>query len=273
MTGKKEVLSESVQHPLTLFPSAVGVLGSLSVALFGASPMLAGIALGGWAVGAGSLAYQYFVRGDEIALTALKRERERNEKRATALLAELGRSLAAHAKSAQHSVSAREHAEQAFQQLSLIGAAYADYRRLLGQRLEPHELSFARYASAGEQVYLSVLDNLRSVSSRLDSVQSIDKNYIRERLDKLKKLQKLARADVDEETALRKRLGVEQAQIDKVNELLTENEKALTEFGQANASMVEMKALSADGRGTELDSALRELTDLAARAKKLAGAT
>jgi hypothetical protein len=107
----------------------------------------------------------------------------------------------------------------------------------------------------------------------LDSAKSIDHAYIVTRLNALKTIarnKKTQPADVEEEATLVKRLELRTKQLDKVNELLTENEKALTEFGHANASLVEMKRLGSHTSGAELESAMKDLTDLAERAKKFA---
>ena len=61
------VLSSTVQHPMTLGPAALGILGGTATLLFNLGPL--GVAAGacGLGLGLGSFCYNYFLRKDVFA--------------------------------------------------------------------------------------------------------------------------------------------------------------------------------------------------------------
>jgi multidrug resistance efflux pump len=142
-------------------------------------------------------------------------------------------------------------------------------KNLLGERFKPTELTFSRYFVAGEQTYLAVLDNLDSIASRLQSVSAIDERHATARIAAIGRQKKIAPADEEEIEALKARLALREAQLDRVNTLLTFNENAITEFDRVNNAVAEVKGTRAQA-SVDLETAIAELEALAARARKLA---
>lgn len=258
----KIILHESLQHPLTLFPTAVGLLGSLTTVLFGASTIVTGMAIGGLAVGAGSWAVNYFLRKDSFLRHHLMKLQAQSERKMKSVLKILETNL----KNSAFQEDAKEHANQALQQFALIQQSFENFRQILSEKLDSKEITFNRFLMTGEQVNLAVLDNLQSVATRLKSISTIDPEYIQNRMMALQKLKKKERADEDEAKTLILRQTLRDEQMSKVNELLTYNEEALTQLAKANAAIVEMRGL---GRGSsvELSEATGELEVIAKRAK------
>ena len=56
---------------------------------------------------------------------------------------------------------------------------------VLNSRLEAGEMTYARYLSSAQHVYLAALENLREVAVAEQSVSAIDDNYIDQRLEEL----------------------------------------------------------------------------------------
>jgi hypothetical protein len=112
------------------------------------------------------------------------------------------------------------------------------------------------------------LDNLSSIEARLSSVSTIDLDYHQERLRALRNQKSLAPADHEEIRTLEERKALRDAQFDKVNTLLTFNEEAITEFDRVNTAIAEIKGARAQ-TAVDIESAMRELEVLAARARKL----
>lgn len=254
---------ESLQHPLTLFPTAMGLLGSLTTILFGANPVTASVAVGGLAIGAGSWAVNYFFRKDIFLKSHLLRMQAESERRMTTLLRDLENNF----KLQQLPVDATEHAQQALQQLRLIQDSFGNFKSILSAKLDSREITFHRFLVSAEQVNLSMLDNLQNISTRLKSIGAIDPDYIRKRIEVLDQLKKIEATDENERETLKARKTIRDEQLSRVNELLTYNEQALTQLAKANSAIVDMR-----GKGghtsMELDTATLELEEIAQRAKK-----
>jgi hypothetical protein len=149
--------------------------------------------------------------------------------------------------------------EQASEQLRQLGDRFRNFQKLLTEKLSPSELTFGRFNGAAENVYLSVIENLRTILSELRSLESSDPGYAQDRLKQA--------TDGAEITALKERLALRDTRVTKVRALLSENEKALTQLDQA------ISAIGAMGTGpklasTDLDTALQELEEIAQRARK-----
>ncbi len=81
----RAVLTETLQHPLTILPAAAAAVGGLYMGLLGAGPLAFGLTLGSAVVGAGSWIVNYFLRGEAFAerhVSAL-RDARRDHRHAT----------------------------------------------------------------------------------------------------------------------------------------------------------------------------------------------
>jgi hypothetical protein len=258
------VFKESIQHPLTLFPTALGILGGLGTALFGVSPIVASVATGGIAIGLGSFLVNYFMRADGFVQNHLQEVHRQAVLQMQSLLDQLKANL----KKKEIPLDNLRYAEQAVDQLDHLTKMFEAFKNLLNQKLKPSELTFGRYFTTADQVQLAVLDNLNGISVKLSSIASIDLFYIEERLKSLSQQLQLDPTDHDEIQTLKTRKKVRQQQMDQVNILLTYNEQALTQLAVTNAAIADMKGVG--GRSnTDLNSALQDLEILAKRAQNL----
>lgn len=263
---KRAVLSKSIQHPLTLYPTAVGVLGVLALGLFGPSAAVVGAIGAGFGLGLGSWATHYFLRGDRLASEHLREAHEVLEQRKRELLS----GLAARLKEAKRHPGVADYVSQAVEQLNMIQQRFETFRSLLGDKIRPEEISYGRFFVVGEQVFLAVLDGLHSIAARLHSISTIDPRYIDQRLKALNRLKTLAPADHEEAATLKAREDLRERQLHRINELLTFNESAITEFDRVNTTVAELRGASSHTR-TDIESATQELQVLVDRARKLAG--
>jgi len=144
------------------------------------------------------------------------------------------------------SIQGVEHfAAQGAEQFTRIREKFENLREILAQKLNTGELTYGRYFGTAEQVYLSVLDNLRDVVNLLNSVSSIDADYINSRLYELSKHKNPTEADKQEVETLNERKQLRESQSQKVDVLLTLNEKAMTQIDQTTAAIAEMKTVMA----------------------------
>ncbi len=136
---------------------------------------------------------------------------------------------------------------------------------VLNRRLEAGEMTYARYLSTAQQVYLAALENLREVAVAEQSVSAIDDDYINQRLEEL--------VDQEDETATAERTSLEdrrslrETQEKKVADLLAQNESAMTLLDRTATALADAPI----GRQPQdAEAAMEALQEMADRASKYA---
>lgn len=127
-------------------------------------------------------------------------------------------------------------------QMELAAGRFEKMRALLGLKFDITELTYARYYGVAEAAYLSVVDNLHAAAISLVSL------------------------DVKDTSADAERQALRQQQLTKVRQLLTLNEKAITELERVSAALGEVKTRRGEG-SQSLDAVMEQLAELAKRAK------
>jgi hypothetical protein len=151
-------------------------------------------------------------------------------------------------------------------QLRAIQEKRDNLTEVLSRRLDAGELTYARYLTTAQQVYLSAVDNLHEVAIALKSISAIDEEYIDSRLDELNE-------SVNGEAAERERSSLEGRKVlrlsqeNKVAELLGQNESAMTAMDRTATALADAPI----GRTPEdAEAAMSALEELAQRAAKYA---
>lgn len=261
---KRLALSRTLQHPLTLYPTALGVLGAVGIGLFGPITVTVAAAVAGLGFGLGHLATQVLVRSDSVAAQHYRELRAQLDAKRAKLIDELEQNL----KQGWETEGCKVHADQGQKQFNMVQKRFDTMQSLLGSKFDPAELTYSRYYIAGEQAFLAVLDTLDNIVAHLRSASAIDPQYNDERVNALKHQKTLAAADGEELRTLKERMALRDTQLDTVNTLLTFNENAITEFDRVNAAIAGIKGVKSQ-TSVDLDSAMRELETLSERAKKL----
>jgi len=256
---RQAIQQESLLHPLTLYPSALGLLSGLAALLYQMPLLFAGMG-GLLAVGAASSVVNYFFRKDAISQKYLGLLSKRFAKQRQHLLKTLERDL--HTCSEMKGL--KRYAQQGHKQFSKIEHKYKKLHSLLNQKFKTTELTHGSYLGAAEQVYLSVLDNLVSIVSLMQGIGSIDPEYIKQRHRQLEKLEHIDEADEREFKTLKKREKLRTKQMLQVNKLLTDNEESMTVLDETIAAIAALET----GNGlasVDLETAMEHLQELAGR--------
>ena len=251
------VVSRSLQHPTFVYPAALGTLGGLGALLFGGPPLLiigAAVAAGAAAVGLG---VNCVLRRDAIAKQYLEVANSQILAERTAML----QNLEAELKKAGN--------QDATRQFERFREKIRAFEEVLADKLQPGELTHARFLGIGEQVYLSAIDNLRGVVSASRGEAAIDERYIGERIAQIERAPKRSEAKERELAGLREQLRVDTEQRTKIESLLAQNEEALGRFDTAIAAITDMKT-GAERATMDMESAMGELARIAKRARDYA---
>ncbi len=165
-TIKQAVLSNAVQKPLTVYGAAAAFLGSGFALMVDANPLvLAAIGVGA-TLSAANWLWEYTVKGDKNANAFVAQYRSELEQRRREALRELVAELQA------------LDDDQASRQLELFQQKYENFVEVLDRKLTPGELTYNRYLSIAEQVFLGGLDNLENAALAIKSVSAIDVDRI-----------------------------------------------------------------------------------------------
>jgi hypothetical protein len=148
-------------------------------------------------------------------------------------------------------------------QLQAIGEKRDNLVAILGRRMDAGELTYARYQSTAQQVYLAAVSNLREVAIAKRSVSAIDTDYVDARLTELRAADPAAaQAEI---TSLEDRRALAITQEAKITYLLAQNESAMTLLDRTSTALADAPiGLTPQETEAALD-ALKELADRAGR--------
>jgi len=136
---------------------------------------------------------------------------------------------------------------------------------VLNRRLEAGELTYARYLSTAQRVYMAALDNLSEVAVAERSISAIDSEYIDSRLGELAELDtESARA---ERASLSDRQALREDQERRVADLLAQNESAMTTIDRTATALADVPI---GKQAQDADEAIAALREMAERASKYA---
>ena len=258
------VLNTALQHPATIFPGALGLVGIFGLLVLGPSAWLISLAAGGLCVGTGNCIFNFFFRGDAIAKEYIQKLQERLED----YKQQLRDSAREEFEMLEQCSFASAYVGQGLQQFDMIHEKFENLKEILQSKMNTSELAFTTYFGTAEQVYLAVLDNLKSAALILKSIKSIDNNgYIKNRLKDLKKIAQPTPADQNEIETLNKRKEIYDKKMEEVNALLTQNEEAMTELDATSSALASVKT-SESLSSVDVETAMKELGELAKRAQK-----
>jgi hypothetical protein len=154
-------------------------------------------------------------------------------------------------------------AGQAVEQLRLLREKRDNLSLVLKQRMDAGELTYGRYAGSAQKVYEAAVEGLQEVAVALQSVSTIDVDYIDEQLAVLL-------SDDDDDVAgdvsasLAERKGMFEGQHQRVARLLAQNERSMTVIDRTATALADIPT---GKRHTEdADRAIAELEQLAERA-------
>ncbi len=136
---------------------------------------------------------------------------------------------------------------------------------VLNRRLEAGELTYARYLSTAQQVYLAALDNLSEVAVAERSISAIDTEYIDSRLGEL--LEQDGESALSERESLNDRRSLREDQEKRVTDLLAQNESAMTMIDRTATALADAPI---GKKPQDAEAAMAALQEMAERASKYA---
>lgn len=151
-------------------------------------------------------------------------------------------------------------AETALNQFEQGEERFEQLQARLAAKFEPTELTYGRYLSAATLVHEAMLGNLWEVEALLNHLDSLHAPHTMPQIEKLRRA-----AQGGEGLPERLRLGEETEA--KIRDHLAYNDRALTELDRVIMAVSDIQTSKSSPR-VDLESAMDELRELAARAKK-----
>jgi hypothetical protein len=249
--ARRAAFFDLLQHPLTLWPPALGMATGVGLGIFGiaSGPFSATVAMGGIGIGVAHWAWRFFGQGDACVQQHYAQLHEQFEK----LKRQKSAELAADLKSlgCQQGQTQVTQFEDKFQNLLAV------FRRVLSE----NELTFSRVMGTAEQVYRSGLENLERVVTLLLNVKDMDREDITARIAVLEKKSPRTHADETNLKALQDQAGVFDQTQQEVDELLAGNEEALATMDKAGNAAIRIKDRSASQTPREIMAEAMGLLD------------
>jgi hypothetical protein len=250
---RKAVLQKTLQRPTVLYPTAVGGLGALAAILLGPSLIFIAPALLGLGGGFVWWLLDYTLGKNKHSAEVLRQFRERLSGQRTAALTRLQGQLNA------------LNFEVGLAQLQQFQAKFDAFNALLGRKLDPAELTYARYLGMTEQVFLAGIDNLNRCADTLLALGTIDKDKLQARIRVLETDQVDSPGQDLEIKTLRERLLFHEAQMCKTDQWLAQNEGAMSQMDHVMAAIADMET-TAGQASMPMEAAMQELKTLVERA-------
>ncbi|NRA64153.1 MAG: hypothetical protein HRU19_06685 [Pseudobacteriovorax sp.] len=256
----KVVLSDTLQHPLTLGLATVGIFGGAASFLFSLGTLPALVGIGGISLAALSWIVNYVFRKDIFAARHIQKLQKMLDDHREETIKTISREFT----NLREEPGLKEFCEQGTEQFTRSKIRYDNLVGILKSKISTSELTFSRYQGTAEQVYMAILDNLVQVIHSLQSIKPIDFNYINQRFTALSELNELTKADENEIATLNDRKSLRKNQTDLINQILTQNEEAMTMLDKTSLAIAQMN-VGANRSDQALEHAMSDLEELAKR--------
>ena len=249
----KAIMKNSIQHPMVLYPGAIGILGGAAAILLGPTLIPVAAAAAGGVISIGALLTNFTFRKEQITNDYVQ-----------SLHQQLSQSREQSLNELEHKLE-QANSEQGLDQLERLQEKFELFEDILSDKLNPGEISFNRYLGIAEQVFLSVIDNLSEITTRFNSIQAIDIEFINHKmleLDRQKSIDEHQRLEME---SYSKRQNIYNEQHKAIKKLFSKNESAMTVIDETTAAISGITTRK--GMSTlDLETAMKELGQLASRA-------
>lgn len=247
--AQKAAFSDSVQHPFTLWPTAMGVMGGVGALMFATVPIATIITLGGVTIGTANWAYRFFVKRDSNMQKYYDTLHERFEVLKSRQVRMLVNKLS--------ELGCPEGSEQ----VGKFDEKIEILREILGKVLSTGELTYSRFMGTAETVFNTGIQNLGRVVNLLTSIRDIDREDLENKIKKIQKKGSLTKSDQTLLDAYQKRVSEYNSVMTEVSQLLAENEQAITAICEASTAAARIGDREAKMTPEEKMRDARELLD------------
>ncbi|MCE2571365.1 hypothetical protein [Motilimonas eburnea] len=248
---KQTVLAHTLQSPLVLYPTTLGLVGMAYAGLIESSLLAWSLSGVGLTLGGISWLVSYFIKGDQFAKNAIDRYHQQLVAQRQQAMGQLQQQLK------------QFKQKEGLYQVEQLNNKFSAFQTVLNNKLDQSEITYVRYLSMAEQVFLSALDNLSDAVSSLQGIAAIDSQHIKRQLSQLDDSE-LGQA---KSKALQERLDLFHDTHARVAKLFTENEQAMTELDRVSSQLAQISTQSGHAE-LDIEQAMTELRLMAERVNR-----
>lgn len=150
--------------------------------------------------------------------------------------------------------------EKAKDQMNLIKNKYKTFEDILKTKFDITELAYDKYHTVADEVAFSVIYNLNELVMNIKANNSINKKELEEKIKKA--------INEEEKEILNDRLSIYENRLIKMQKILINNEKAITELDKFTEKMISINTDNYNAEN-ELFEALNNLSKLSEQAEKI----
>lgn len=133
---------------------------------------------------------------------------------------------------------------------------------VLNGKFKPTELTYTKYYIISQQVLEAGMNNLLSITNKKITLNAIDSVQLKRRINGFAK--STDPLDIEERNTLQERLDLYNSESQKIERLLVENEKAITQMTITAKAISEVDTVDLEGK-RKMDEAMLELRDAVQR--------
>lgn len=231
-------------------------LGSILFSvLFGFSYFKFLLILSIFGIGLSSWIINFFVRSDKFKISYVEQLNNLIKEHTEQKLKELRENLKKH----KDNQAARQ-LEQFIKKIEIL-------IDILKHKFDEDSLTFQRYYGIAQEVYLSGIDNLSDILMAHKTIESIDLNYINDRINAIGAKNQTGNAVKKELDALHRSLESHKEQEIKIQDLIAENEMALSQMDETTISISEISKSKDRQAQIDMENSMKALSELKERSK------
>lgn len=206
-------------------------------------------------LGVGSWIYNFFINGDKFEKNYVKALRtqlvEKSNRKKISLKEDL----------------TKFKLDRGYRQLVQFDKKFENFADVLKSKFNTSQLTYSRYLAIGQEVYLSGIDNLFEIILALKTINTIDTGYIKKRLKELEQENLNNKIYQKEFKALSRSMKSHSDQKTRIEELLAENEAALSKFDETIIAISQISKIKDRSSKVSMENAMKELQELIHRSK------
>ena len=221
--------------------------------IFGAETLMLVSSIGLLGAGVSSFGYNYFVRKEHHEAKYLEKLQKDLERQNKKKLNDLKKNLSNEFQNGQ------KFAQQGNSQIEKAQDKINAFLEVLREKFRESSITHRRYVGSVENVYGSLLDNLKKVVAILRASDTINLSDIKSRIAEIQDSD--TNADTKERETLQERKATLEKNLNVIDELLSQNEKALTTIDKVTSELSMIDTSTKDTTGT-IEDGIEDLEDL-----------
>lgn len=233
---KRELTVGAFKHWLVQYPAAATVIAVAGGCVLGFTEPFFWAAVGTFGISAFSWVWQRFClldKNQRLYIEKVQKEIEaETDKKRRRLLEDL----------------TGVGCDRGVKQLQEIEDEFDSLVRLLRQKLDQNEITYQRYYTMSQGVFLAGIDNLRQVLEYLQSIDQVDVPGLEREIKQLESPRCTERNREGRIAALKVRVENAKKQVEAAEDILDENEKAIAQLNTAGTEIAKMDAGLNEGK-------------------------